>query len=263
MEEASAKTVEAQHQEEEHELLKSVVEMAFDDQHNADFHVTQLNEQVDSRRGHLLELETQWDTLRKSLEEKKRSLKEAIYATKPESLEKLNKLKDIELEIEAVLSETKKRDGERSKLSADLENQPKLASRRSYIQRITEIAKNIRKQDADIERILKDTRELQLEYNSIQERLHRTYAVVYETVLREAKKGTVGRRALVLLTGIHESFDQIADKILSADQMRREVGEYEAKLSALARRSFNVDKLQADLDAIRRENEFLERQTPQ
>ncbi|KAL7217728.1 hypothetical protein ACSBR2_011043 [Camellia fascicularis] len=263
VEEASAKTVEAQHQEEEHELLKSVVEMAFDDQHNADFHITQLNEQVDSRRGHLLELETQWDTLRKSLEEKKRSLKEAIYATKPESLEKLNKLKDIELEIEAVLSETKKRDGERSKLSADLENQPKLASRRSYIQRITEIAKNIRKQDADIERILKDTRELQLEYNSIQERLHRTYAVVYETVLREAKKGTVGRRALVLLTGIHESFDQIADKLLSADQMRREVGEYEAKLSALARRSFNVDKLQADLDAIRRENEFLERQTPQ
>ncbi|KAI8010488.1 Coiled-coil domain-containing protein 22 [Camellia lanceoleosa] len=73
VEEASAKTVEAQHQEEEHELLKSVVEMAFDDQHNADFHITQLNEQVDSRRRHLLELETQWDTLRKSLEEKEAS----------------------------------------------------------------------------------------------------------------------------------------------------------------------------------------------
>ncbi|KAF5949601.1 hypothetical protein HYC85_011594 [Camellia sinensis] len=288
VEETSAKTVEAQHQEEEHELLKSVVEMAFDDQHNADFHITQLNEQVDSRRGHLMELETQWDTLRKSLEEKKRSLEEAIYATKPESLEKLNKLKDIELEIEAVLSETKKSCSKncmakprRITVGDNMLSFGLLWTRNvPNCQQILEISPNLHlgdpifsgsqrslrtsgKQDADIERILKDTRELQLEYNSIQERLHRTYAVVYETVLREAKKGTVGGRALMLLTSIHESFDQIADKILSADQMRREVGEYEAKLSALARRSFNVDKLQADLDAIRRENEFLERQTPQ
>ena len=68
----------------------------------------------------------------------------------------------------------------------------------------------------------------------------------------------MGRQAYKLLTGIHESFEQISDKILSIDRVRREVGEYEAKLSALASRSFNIDKLQADFDAIRRENEFLE-----
>lgn len=66
----------------------------------------------------------------------------------------------------------------------DLEKQPKLASRRSYIERVKEITKNSRKQEADIEQILKDTRELQLESNSIQERLHRTYAVVDELVFR-------------------------------------------------------------------------------
>jgi len=73
---------------------------------------------------------------------------------------------------------------ERSKLSADLENQPKLASRKSYIERVTEITKNSGKQDADIERILRETRELQLESNYIQERLNRTFAVVDETVFR-------------------------------------------------------------------------------
>ncbi|GFZ12780.1 hypothetical protein Acr_23g0011650 [Actinidia rufa] len=163
-----------------------------------------------------------------------------------------DKSKPVFTELLAISEE------EHSKLSADLEIQPKLAPRRSYIQRITEITKNSRKQDADIERILKETRELQLESNSIQERLHRTYAVVDETVFREAKKDPVGRQAYKLLTGIHESFEQISDKILSIDRVRREVGEYEAKLSALASRSFNIDKLQADFDAIRRENEFLE-----
>lgn len=76
------------------------------------------------------------------------------------------------------------RDEEHSKLSAELERQHKMAARSSYIQRIKEITKNSRKQDADIERILKETRELQLESNSIQERLHRTYAVVDEIVFR-------------------------------------------------------------------------------
>lgn len=76
------------------------------------------------------------------------------------------------------------REEEHSKLSAELERQPKVASRGSHIQRIKEITKNSRKQDADIERILKETRELQLESNSIQERLHRTYAVVDEMVFR-------------------------------------------------------------------------------
>lgn len=61
---------------------------------------------------------------------------------------------------------------------------PKMPPRKTYIQRITEITKNSWKQDADINRILKETRELQLESNSIQERLDRTYKVVDETVFR-------------------------------------------------------------------------------
>ena len=59
MEEASAKVLEAQHLEEEHELLKSAVQIAFDDQNCADFNVAQLNERVDARRRRLMHLETE------------------------------------------------------------------------------------------------------------------------------------------------------------------------------------------------------------
>ncbi|XP_059666746.1 uncharacterized protein LOC132312404 isoform X2 [Cornus florida] len=261
--EVSAKTLESEHLEEEHELLKAAAEMAFDEQHPAEFYVVQFNEQIDARRQKLVELDSQWDTLRKPLEEKRRSLEEVLSATKPETQEKLQKLKDIELDIQHVLSETKRREEEHCKLSADLQKKPKLASRRSYIQRVMEITKNSRKQDADIERILKETRELQLESNSIQERLHRTYAVVDETVFREAKKDPVARECYRLLTSIHESFEHISEKILATDRTQREVAEHEAKLAALTSRSINIDKLQADLDAIRKENEFLEQHDTQ
>lgn len=180
---------------------------------------------------------------------------ELMSTLEHDTLEKLKKLKVVELEIEAV---TDKRE-QLCKLIADIETQPKvISSRKSYIERITNITNNSRKQDLDIERILKDTRALQLESNYIQQRLNRTYAVVDEIMFREAEKDPA-KQAYRLLTGIHESFQQISDKILSTDRIRRETTEYEAKLSALSRQSFNVEKLQVDLDAIRRENEFLER----
>ena len=71
-------------------------------------------------------------------------------------------------------------------------------------------------------------------------------------------KDAVVKQAYRLLTSIHESFEQISEAILATDRTRREVAEHEAKLAALASRSLDIDKLQADLDSIKKENEFLE-----
>ncbi|GAB4845904.1 hypothetical protein Ancab_024909 [Ancistrocladus abbreviatus] len=258
LEGASATSLELQHLEAEHEILKEAAKMAFDDHYPVDYYIEQLNEKVEAGRCSLQELEDHWDTILKPLEDKKRKLMESLCLTKPEAKAKLEKLNEIELEMQSLLSEIRKREEECILLSADLKNQPKVAPRRSYILKITEITKNSRKQDADIERILKDTRELRLESNSTGERLHRTYAVVDDTVYREAKKDSIGRQAYRLLTSIHDCFEQIREKILETDRTRREAADLEAKLAAMSSRNLDIDKLQADLDAIRRENEYLE-----
>ncbi|XP_023759563.1 uncharacterized protein LOC111907976 isoform X2 [Lactuca sativa] len=229
-----------------HDLLKAAVEMACDEQH-IDSHITQLNEQIDARKNNLAKLESKWKAIIKPLEDKKRNLEEALCANQPESQD-----------LESILFETKQREEEISKVSREVEKVAKLATRRSYIERIKEITKNSRKQEIDIERILKETRELQLESNIIQERLHRTYAVVDETLLREAKKDQVGEEAHILVTGIHESFEEISEKILATDRARREMTDLETKLSSIASRTLNIDKLQADLDALRKENNYLQ-----
>lgn len=46
---------------------------------------------------------------------------------------------------------------------------------------------------------------------------------------------------------------------MATDRIRREVAQREKKLAAIASRSLNIDKLQADLDVIKRENEHLEK----
>ncbi|XP_051128150.1 uncharacterized protein LOC127249433 [Andrographis paniculata] len=241
------------------ELLKAAVEMVFDTQHTVEYQIEQLNEQLQAKRQKLKDLESEWYETEKPLREKRRDLEQSLSQLNPELSGKLARTREMESETEYLKDEIKRREEELSKLSMDLEKQPKQqASRRSYIERINEITKNSRKQDNDIQQILKDTRELQLESNTIQERLNRTYAIVNETIFREAKKDPVARQAYRLLTDIHESFENIAEKILSADRSRREAAEYEAKLSVITARSFNVDKLQADLDAIRKENDLLE-----
>lgn len=253
-----AKYSELQHVDEERGLLEAALEMVLDDQHPLEFYIEQLNNQVEAKRHKLKELETEWDAKEKALQEKKRNLEQSLIGLYPEAAGKLRERKETELETESILSEIKRREEELSKLSSDLEKQPKLASRRSYIERINEITKNSRKQDNDIERILRDTRELQLESNTIQERLNRTYAIVNEAIFREAKKDPVARQAYRLLTNIHESFEQIAEKILATDRSRRDAADYEAKLAIISARSLNMDKLQTDLDAIRKENHLLE-----
>lgn len=69
----------------------------------------------------------------------------------------------------------------------------------------------------------------------------------------------MGQQAYRILTNIHDSFEQIAENLLATDRTRREVTDYEGKLATLASRSIDIDKLKADLDTIRRENDLLEK----
>lgn len=63
----------------------------------------------------MLSINLNWQTIfhreavRKSLEEKKKGLEESLYATNPETQEKLQKLREVELELQSTLSEIKKR----------------------------------------------------------------------------------------------------------------------------------------------------------
>nr|AAF79499.1 F20N2.20 [Arabidopsis thaliana] len=199
------------------------------------------------------------DDVRLTLETKKLLLLDQLHVEEPEAKEKFHKLRKTELDLQSLSSEIQKREDERCNLYNELERQPKAAPRKSYIHGIKEITKNSRKLDTDIQRISGETRELQLEKNSIQERLHRSYAVVDEMVTREVKKDPAVRQVYKLLTSIHSIFEQISEKILMTDRFRRETVDYEKKLGSITARGMSLEKLQADLDAIRKENESLKK----
>ncbi|KAG0466298.1 hypothetical protein HPP92_017878 [Vanilla planifolia] len=66
------------------------------------------------------------------------------------------------------------------------------------------------------------------------------------------------RKLMAFSPEYRTAFGQISDTILATDRARREAAEWEAKLASLSSRSFDITKLQADLDYINKENELLE-----
>ncbi|KFK35560.1 hypothetical protein AALP_AA4G006800 [Arabis alpina] len=241
------------------ELLKLAAERLLDDKQPGGSYLEQLNQQVEVKRCNIMDLKKQWDDVRLTLETKKLRLLDQLHVEEPEAKEKFEKLRKTELNLQSLSSEIQKREDERCNLYAELEKQPTAAPRKSYIHGIKEITKNSRKLDTDIQRISGETRELQLESNTIRERLHRSYAVVDEMVTREVKKDPAVRQVYKLVTNIHGIFEQISEKILLTDRLRREAVDYEKKLRSITARGMSLEKLQSDLDAIRKENESLEK----
>ncbi|XP_010480137.1 PREDICTED: uncharacterized protein LOC104758871 isoform X2 [Camelina sativa] len=241
------------------ELLKMAAERLLADKKTGGSYLEQLSQQLVIKRCNITDIKKQWDDVRLTLETKKLRLLDQLHVEEPEAKEKFYKLRKIELDLQSLSSEIQKREDERCNLYNELERQPKAAPRKSYIHGIKEITKNSRKLDTDIQRISGEIRELQLESNSIRERLHRSYAVVDEMVTREVRKDLAVRQVYKLLTSIHSIFEQISEKILLTDRFRRETADYEKKLVSITARGMSLEKLQADLDAIRKENDSLKK----
>ncbi|EOA40214.1 hypothetical protein CARUB_v10008938mg [Capsella rubella] len=241
------------------ELLKMVAERLLEDKQPGGSYLDELNQQLVVKRCNLMDIRKQWDDVRKTLETKKLRLLDKLHVEEPEAKEKFHKLRKAELDLQSVSSESQKREDELCNLYNELERQPKAVPRKSHIHGIKEITKNSRKLDTDIQRISEETRGLQLESNSIRERLHRSYVVVDEMVTSKVRKDPSVRQVYKLLTSIHSIFEQISEKILMTDRFRRETADYEKKLGSITARGMSLEKLQADLDAIRKENESLKK----
>ena len=97
---------------------------------------------------------------------------------------------------------------------AEYEAAPKNVQRPTFVRRINEIVKNVKKQEAEIAKIVSDTREIQREINGAQEAMGRAYALVDDTLYRDAKHGEEAcKEAYRHLNGIHGGFAELAASV--------------------------------------------------
>ena len=218
----------------------------------------------------MVKLQEEWNAVRLPLEQEiqaastQADVKAGILAGLAEELKaataKCDKLKEDLVEKEARLGAVSKQID--AAFPKGEEEKNKAVSRNSFTKRILEIVNNIKKQKAELDRIIEDTKEISKSVNTLEGKLERSFALADELVFKDAKKDEAVRRAYKLLAALHETcgsligvVDGIGTTVRGCRDKEDEL-EKEKQLEMEA----NLEKITADLESMKRENASLMKQ---
>ncbi|CAH2091908.1 unnamed protein product [Euphydryas editha] len=161
------------------------------------------------------------------------------------------------------LKETAKRLKDECEIKEELKNQLKLKyeklkggnKRHIYTKRILEIIGNVDKQNAEIKKILEDTRQLQKEINTLEGQLDRCFSIADETLFRDAKRDDQAKKAYKLLALLHSECNTIVSLVNETGILSRDIIDLEDNIKAeKSKRTEDIlKKIQIDLAKLQNE----------
>ncbi|XP_055341979.1 coiled-coil domain-containing protein 22 homolog [Paramacrobiotus metropolitanus] len=130
------------------------------------------------------------------------------------------------------------------------------SSRTSYTKRILEIVANIKKQRAEIDKIIRDTRLLQKEINQLSGRLDRAFTETDELMFRDARNDEFVRRAYKQVAAFHELCSCLIGAVETTGLIVRETKDLEDEVDAEMKRDkeTNLQRIREDLAQVKKEN---------
>ena len=114
---------------------------------------------VEAARARLRALEDQWDVARRPFEAQLEARQTATRKQREKAEEQLRCMQEWRTEIRELAASARAREQEQQRLMAEYEAAPKNVNAATFVRRITEIIKNIKKQEVEVVKIIADTRE--------------------------------------------------------------------------------------------------------
>ncbi|XP_045763715.1 coiled-coil domain-containing protein 22 isoform X2 [Maniola jurtina] len=128
--------------------------------------------------------------------------------------------------------------------------------RHIYTKRILEIIGNVVKQNAEIKKILEDTRQLQKEINTLEGQLDRCFSIADETLFKDAKRDDQAKKAYKLLALLHSECNTIVTLVNDTGILSRDIIDLEDNIKAeKSKRTEDIlQKIQLDLSKLQNES---------
>lgn len=205
-------------------------------------------------------LSEQWEEHRIPLVEALQKSKEK-YATKnSKAIQILEQIKSTQEKCEEISEDLKVKSIQHTKLVKEFEKINRNISRNSYTSRILEIIGNIRKQKNDIDKILKDTRELQKEINNISGQLDRQFTVTEDLIYRTAKRDEYSKKSYKLLATLHSDCNELIILVQDTGAIQREIRELEEQIDTEKTKNVasNLERITADLKQMEKESREIQ-----
>ena len=115
---------------------------------------------VRAAEARLASLEQQWAEARRPLDERLEARRNATRRARERAEQQLQQIQEWRTDIRDIVAQIRARETAQQRLLAEYEAAPKNVNRATFVRRITEIIKNIKKQDVEIVKIIADTREV-------------------------------------------------------------------------------------------------------
>ncbi|CAO1395715.1 unnamed protein product [Diamesa hyperborea] len=171
--------------------------------------------------------------------------------------ELIDKINAVKVKITEIHVDIKYKKEHHQQLMTEFSKIKRATERVSYTSRIIDIIKSIKKQDNDINQILKETRDMQKSINSLNGQLGRQFTVTDDLLFKTAKRDEHSKKAYKLLIVLHSEFSELINLIESTGSIQRELRELEEHIEN--ERQQNVgDKLEQitkDLYLLEESNE--------
>jgi TolA-binding protein len=223
--------------------------------------VKRLRELADRSAQRLMILATQWETVRAPLIERYRKLKLQFSDRKSNAQRLLMEMKKMREQMLGLADGFRQQDSVYKQLASVFGAMPSNISREVYTDRIVDIVRQVKKQKVDIDKILRDTRDLQQEVNTISGTLDRSFAVAQELVFQyaDSTKDTLSKEAYRLVVGIHQDFGALAVSVHERGQVRNKILQTEERIETMGKRieALRLEQVQSDLEKMETANRAL------
>lgn len=224
--------------------------------------ITKLEALLKSTQAKRQTLTQQWQEYRKPLLENLETLKSGKEA---------QHVQGIRSNIEQLEKELQEKTLLHNELNAALRNSSQsLAPRKEYTRRIHEFIGNIRKQRADIFKVLDDTRQLQKQLNVVGAQLQRQFNYTDDLLFQSAKHDLHAKRAYKLLAQLHSNCSELVECVSLTGNVTKQIRELEVQIDAeklknvltslqqitgdIQKFEHHIQELQAQIQAVEQAN---------
>ncbi|KAK9876652.1 hypothetical protein WA026_014028 [Henosepilachna vigintioctopunctata] len=221
-----------------------------------------LKQLVEKANSRLLDLAKQWNEVKGPLLEEYNSLKASLLEEDSVLQEKQHKFKSILAAYDEMLNDLKHKVELEQKLIEKHQQQSKNTNRSTYTKNIMEIIGNIKKQNHEMQKILKDTKDVQKDINSLTGQIERSFTISDELIFLNAKKDEASRKSYKLLVSLHSECGEIVKIVSDIGFIERECRNLQELIDIETTKEIAVKlkRLNEDLQQMKEENINLQKQ---
>lgn len=209
----------------------------------------------------LINLAKEWESHRKSYLEKIRKLKSSQLEMKNTYKERFEQMKATKIQMEEMIQDIRKKDDLISKYKEEIGQLPKDLERKTFVDRIMDVNKNVEKQKSEINKILIDNKSLNIEIQRLDDSLTRTFIECESSIHQDTTKEESSKLLYKNIVEMREAFKELIKMVESIGNMSNQIRDLEIQIEHLTERNdgLNISKIESDLNEMKAENEKLKK----